>query len=130
MPFKVRCKLVSFVGDPERFGVAALDEENKMILNIEEKPDRPKSKYAVIGVYMYDSSVYEIIKKIKPSERGEIEISDVNNEYVKQNQLTYGVASGGWTDAGTLESLLFANKMLFEISNEIRTGDINEDSIQ
>jgi glucose-1-phosphate thymidylyltransferase len=115
--------LLKEVGDPERFGVAALDEERMTITDIEEKPQNPKSRYAVIGVYMYDSSVFEIIRKIKPSQRGELEISDVNNEYAKQNQLTYGILEGDWTDAGTFESFQYANKLLFEINNEIQTGD-------
>jgi glucose-1-phosphate thymidylyltransferase len=112
--------LLKKVGDPERFGVAALDEQKKMIINIEEKPKNPKSSYAVIGVYMYDSSVFNLIRSIKPSERGEFEISAVNNEYVKQNQLTYGIVNGNWTDAGTFESYQYANKLLFEIDNEIQ----------
>jgi len=115
--------LLKKVGDPERFGVAALDEKKKMIIDIEEKPENPKSSYAVIGVYMYDSSVFDIIRKIKPSRRGELEISDVNNEYVKQNQLTYGIVEGNWTDAGTFESFQYANKLLFEINNEIQKED-------
>jgi glucose-1-phosphate thymidylyltransferase len=112
--------LLKKVGDPERFGVAALDEQKKMIINIEEKPKNPKSSYAVIGVYMYDSSVFNLIRSINPSERGEFEISAVNNEYVKQNQLTYGIVNGNWTDAGTFESYQYANKLLFEIDNEIQ----------
>lgn len=117
--------LLKKVGDPERFGVAALDEQKKMIINIEEKPKNPKSSYAVIGVYIYDSSVFDVIRNIIPSERGELEISDVNNEYVRQNQLTYGIVNGNWTDAGTFESYQYANKLLFEIDNEIQ-----EDSFQ
>lgn len=112
--------LLKKVGDPERFGVAALDEQKKMIIDIEEKPKNPKSSYAVIGVYMYDYTVFKIIKNIKPSERGELEISTVNNEYLKQNQLTYGVVDGNWTDAGTFESYQYANRLLFEIENEIQ----------
>lgn len=112
--------LLKEVGDPERFGVAALDERKKMIIDIEEKPKNPKSSYAVIGVYIYDSSVFEVIRNIIPSERGELEISDVNNEYVRQNQLTYGIVNGNWTDAGTFESYQYANKLLFEIDNEIQ----------
>ena len=123
--------LLKKVGDPERFGVAALDEKKKMIIDIEEKPENPKSSYAVIGVYMYDSSVFDIIRKIKPSNRGELEISTVNNEYVKQNQLTYGIVEGNWTDAGTFESFQYANELLFEINNEIQTnGWIQKDEIK
>jgi glucose-1-phosphate thymidylyltransferase len=91
-----------------------------MIINIEEKPKNPKSCYAVIGVYIYDSSVFNVIRTIKPSDRGELEISDVNNEYVRQHQLTYGIINGNWTDAGTFESYQYANKLLFEINNEIQ----------
>jgi glucose-1-phosphate thymidylyltransferase len=119
--------LLKKVGDPERYGVAALDEKRKMIVEIEEKPKQPKSSYAVIGVYMYDSSVFDIIRTIKPSNRGELEISDVNNEYVKQNQLTYAILEGEWTDAGTLESLQYANQLLSTIKNEIQMG---KDEIQ
>jgi glucose-1-phosphate thymidylyltransferase len=112
--------LLKKVGDPERFGVAALDEQKRMIIEIEEKPKNPKSSYAVIGVYVYDSTVFNVIRNIKLSERGELEISDVNNEYVRQNQLTYGIVNGNWTDAGTFESYQYANKLLFEIDNEIQ----------
>lgn len=122
--------LLKKVGHPERFGVAALDEKKKMIIEIEEKPKEPKSSYAVIGVYMYDSSVFDIIRTIEPSERGELEISAVNNEYVKQNQLTYGLVNGEWTDAGTMESLQHANNLLFEINNKIDTRCGNAHSIQ
>ena len=112
--------LLKEVGDPEKFGVAALDERKKMIVSIEEKPKNPMSNYAVIGVYMYDSSVFNIIRNTKPSERGELEISSVNNEYARQNQLTYGIVNGNWTDAGTFESYQYANKLLFEIDNKIQ----------
>jgi glucose-1-phosphate thymidylyltransferase len=132
--------LLKKVGDPERFGVAALDERKKMIIDIEEKPRNPKSCYAIIGVYIYDSTVFKVIKDIKPSDRGELEISDVNNEYLRQNQLTYGIVNGNWTDAGTFESYHYANKLLFEIDNEIQEQsaqninnliiDINEDNIK
>ena len=122
--------LIKKVGDPERFGVAALDEKKKMILDIEEKPKEPKSSHAVIGVYMYDSSVFDIIRNIEPSERGELEISAVNNEYVKQNQLAYGIVKGDWTDAGTMASLQYANNLLFKIDNNINTRCEDADSIQ
>lgn len=112
--------LLKEVGDPERFGVAALDERKKMIVSIEEKPKYPTSNYAVIGVYMYDSSVFNIIRNTKPSERGELEISSINNEYARQNQLTYGIVKGNWTDAGTFDSYQYANKLLFEIDNKIQ----------
>jgi len=115
--------LLKRVGDPERFGVAALDEMNKMIIQIEEKPESPKSNYAVIGVYMYDNRVFDVIRKIAPSERGELEITSVNNWYVEHNALTYDIVQGEWTDAGTFESLLYANQLLFSINNRIQAGD-------
>lgn len=121
--------LLKKVGDPERFGVAALDEQKKMILEIEEKPENPKSDFAVIGVYMYDRSVFDIIPKIIPSPRGELEISSVNNEYVKRKQMTYGIVEGDWTDAGTFESLQYANNLLFSIDNKIISKEYHADTI-
>lgn len=115
--------LLKRVGDPERFGVAALDEHNKMIMKIEEKPDHPKSDYAVIGVYMYDPLVFEVIESIRPSARGELEITSVNNWYVEHAAMTYDIVEGEWTDAGTFESLIHANQMLFSINNTIQKGD-------
>jgi len=115
--------LLKRVGDPERFGVAALDERNKMIMQIEEKPENPKSDYAVIGVYMYDHQVFEVIQNIKPSERGELEITSVNNWFVEHASMTYDIIEGEWTDAGTFESLMYANQMLFSINNTIQKGD-------
>jgi glucose-1-phosphate thymidylyltransferase len=115
--------LLKRVGDPERFGVAALDEHNKMIMRIEEKPDHPKSDYAVIGVYMYDPLVFEVIESIRPSARGELEITSVNNWYVEHAAMTYDIVEGEWTDAGTFESLIHANQMLFSINNTIQKGD-------
>lgn len=101
--------MIKKVSDPERFGV--VEFKNKEIVRIEEKPKRPKSDYAVTGIYMYDSSVFDIIKKLKPSRRGEFEITDVNNEYVKKGELTYGILKGWWTDSGTFDSLLRANRL-------------------
>jgi glucose-1-phosphate thymidylyltransferase len=121
--------LLKKVGDPERFGVAALDEQRKMILEIEEKPKQPKSNYAVIGVYMYDRSVFDIIRGITPSPRGELEISSVNNEYVKQGLMTYGIVEGEWTDAGTFESIQYANNLLFSIGNEIIEKEYHADTL-
>lgn len=111
--------LLKKVGDPERFGVAALDERNKMIIQIEEKSLKPASDYAVIGVYMYDSSVFDIIRTVEPSNRGELEITSVNNEYIKRNELFYDFVAGDWTDAGTFESLHFANEIMLKLNNEI-----------
>ena len=102
--------LLKKVTDPDRFGVAEL--KNGRIVGIEEKPKKPKSDYAVTGIYMYDNNVFDIIKTLKPSHRGELEITDVNNAYIKQGELTYSTLSGWWTDAGTFESLLRANNLV------------------
>ncbi|MFC1559533.1 sugar phosphate nucleotidyltransferase [Candidatus Margulisiibacteriota bacterium] len=95
--------LLAKVDDPERFGV--VEFEGKKIISIEEKPKNPKSNYVVSGVYMYDSSVFEIIKGLKPSKRGELEVTDINNEYIKRGELTFELLKGWWTDAGTFETL-------------------------
>lgn len=99
--------LLKEVPDPERFGVAEI--ENGKLIRIVEKPKKPKSNLAVIGVYMYDSKVFDIIRTLKPSERGELEITDVNNAYIKEGTMTYEMVEGWWTDAGTFQSLLRAN---------------------
>jgi len=104
--------LLKKVNDPTRFGIAAIDEQQ--IIEIDEKPNKPKSDYAVIGYYMYDKKVFDIIRKLKPSARGEYEITDVNNEYIKLKELTYDILEGDWTDAGTFESLNYANKLFFK----------------
>ena len=109
--------LLKEVGEPERFGIAALDE--KQIISIEEKPSQPKSSYAVVGCYMYDNQVFDLIREIKPSQRGELEITAVNNLYIKKGQLQHSIVQGRWTDAGTFESLQEANSILLENSNEI-----------
>lgn len=98
------------VGDPQRFGVATLKGDK--VVKIVEKPKEPESDYAVTGIYFYDATVYEIIKKQKPSGRGELEITDVNNAYIERNELQYDFLSGWWTDAGTFESLKTANELL------------------
>jgi len=105
--------LIKKVDDPTRYGVAVIDE--KQIVEIEEKPQSPKSNFAVIGYYMYDPSIFDIIRQIQPSDRGEYEITSVNNEYIRRGELTYGILDGEWTDAGTFESLLYANQMLIKI---------------
>lgn len=102
--------LLKEVPDPHRFGVPEI--ANGKIIRIEEKPKAPKSNFAVIGIYMYDPSVFEIIKMLKPSDRGEMEITDVNNEYLRRGNLTYDVLDGWWTDAGTFESLLKASNLV------------------
>ena len=99
--------LLKEVDDAERFGVAEILDEK--ILNIVEKPSNPKSKYAVTGIYMYDSQVFKIIHGLKPSQRNELEITDVNNTYIQKEQLTFDILDGWWTDAGTFESLYKAN---------------------
>lgn len=105
--------LIQEVQDPQRFGVPEIDGEN--ILSIEEKPQHPKSNYAVTGIYMFDYSVFNIIKTLKPSARGELEITDVNNAYIANGQLTYDVLEGWWTDAGTHASLARANELAKDI---------------
>ncbi|MBU1147012.1 MAG: NTP transferase domain-containing protein [Candidatus Omnitrophica bacterium] len=102
--------LIKEVDDPERFGVPELKGDK--IVNIEEKPKRPKSKYAVTGIYMYDARVFEIIKALKPSDRGELEITDVNNDYIARSEMTYSVLDGWWSDCGTHESLLSASNLV------------------
>jgi glucose-1-phosphate thymidylyltransferase len=98
------------VSDPERFGVAEIS--GGKVTNIEEKPKKPKSNYAVCGLYMYDDDVFNIIKNIKPSGRGELEITDVNNEYIKRGNMTFATLDGWWTDAGTFESLYKASTLV------------------
>ncbi len=102
--------LLKKVNDPQRFGVPELD--GRRVLRIEEKPERPKSDYAVIGIYMYDAEVFEIIKTLKPSGRGELEITDVNNAYIARDEMTWDELDGWWTDAGTFESLLHASNLV------------------
>lgn len=100
------------VPDPQRFGVPKLD--GSRVVYIEEKPAVPQSDYAVIGVYMYDSGVYDIIRSLKPSGRGELEITDVNNAYIEREEMTWDELEGWWTDAGTFESLLRASNLVAE----------------
>lgn len=102
--------LIKKVENPERFGVVEI--KNKKIISIEEKPKRPKSNYIVTGIYMYDEEVFDIIKTLKPSWRQELEITDVNNTYLKRGLLQYDILDGYWTDCGTFESLLRANNLV------------------
>jgi glucose-1-phosphate thymidylyltransferase len=102
--------LLKEVSDPQRFGVPEIRDGR--ILRIDEKPAAPASQYAVTGIYMYDSSVFEIIKTLKPSKRGELEITDVNNAYIAQGAMHYDILDGWWTDAGTFESLLKASNLV------------------
>ena len=98
------------VPDPERFGVPVFEEDR--IVRVEEKPKKPRSRYAVTGFYMYDATVFDRIRAVKPSGRGELEITDVNNLYLADGLLTYSILDGWWTDAGTFESLLRANNLV------------------
>lgn len=109
--------LLKEVEHPERFGVVEFDKKGK-IKKIIEKPEKAPSNFVVTGIYMYDSYVFEIIKKLKPSERGELEITDVNNRYLKKGKLTYGILDGWWTDAGTFDSLLRANNLVAEMERK------------
>jgi len=101
--------LIQKVSDPTRFGVPEIRGDH--IISIEEKPRYPKSNYAVTGIYMFDNKVFEIIKTLKPSSRGELEITDVNNAYIDRGELTYDILQGWWTDAGTHASLARANEL-------------------
>ena len=102
--------LLKKVHDPQRFGVPEIDGDK--VLQIEEKPKNPKSDYAVIGIYFYDSTVFEVIKTLIPSGRGELEITDVNNHYINRGEMTWNELEGWWTDAGMFESLLYASNMV------------------
>ena len=104
--------LLKKVDDPQRFGVPELD--GRRVVRIEEKPKEPKSDYAVIGIYMYDAAVFDIIRTLRPSERGELEITDVNNAYIERDEMTWDELDGWWTDAGTFESLLRASNLVAE----------------
>lgn len=117
------------VNDPERYGVVEFDE-NKKVISIEEKPKNPKSNYAVPGIYFYDNSVVEIAKNIQPSPRGEYEITDINNEYLKQGKLQVGVFGRGtaWLDTGTFSSLIQAQQFVQVIEERqgLKVGCIEE----
>ena len=114
--------LLKRVPDPQRFGVPELDGEK--VLRIEEKPQSPKSAYAVIGIYMYDRSVYDIIRTLKPSRRGELEITDVNNAYIARGEMTWEELEGWWTDAGTFDSLRRASNLVSETgANKAEIGE-------
>jgi glucose-1-phosphate thymidylyltransferase len=107
--------LLKEVPDAERFGVAEVEGDN--ILGIEEKPARPKSNYAVTGIYMYDETVFDKIKTLKPSRRGELEITDVNNAYIREEAMSFSFLKGWWTDAGTFDSLLRAANLVAQSRN-------------
>src|SRR5580698_9244804 len=111
------------VPDAQRFGVAEIN--GNQVVKIEEKPVDPKSDYAVIGIYFYDGSVFEKIHRLKPSGRGELEITDVNNFYIQEDTLTYEMLDGWWTDAGTFESLLRANNFVADTgANKFSTSEV------
>lgn len=101
------------VHNANRFGVAEIFGDK--ILGIEEKPDIPKSNFAVTGMYLYDSEVFDIIKTLKPSSRGEIEITDVNNSYIENGKMRYSILKGFWSDAGTFNSLLHASNLIHNL---------------
>jgi glucose-1-phosphate thymidylyltransferase len=116
--------LVKEVTDAQRFGVAEI--QGKRVSGIEEKPKAPKSNYAVIGVYLYDATVFEKIHRLKPSARGELEITGVNNFYLDEGSLTFDVLDGWWTDAGTFDSLLRASNLVAETgANKLYQGKKN-----
>jgi glucose-1-phosphate thymidylyltransferase len=100
------------VHDPQRFGVPELDGDK--VLNIVEKPSDPKSDFAVIGIYFYDQTVFNVIRTLVPSGRGELEITDVNNHYIIRGEMTWNDLDGWWTDAGTFDSLLRASNLVSE----------------
>lgn len=109
------------VPDPQRFGVPVFQGER--IVSIEEKPKNPQSNFAVIGIYMYDAAVFDYIRRLKPSGRGELEITDVNNFYLADGRLSHSILEGWWTDAGTFESLLRANTLAAETgANKVSTN--------
>lgn len=114
--------LIREVQDPQRYGVAELRDGK--VVSVEEKPKVPKSNYCVTGIYFYDAKVFDIIKTLKPSGRGELEITDVNNQYIAIGQMTYDILSSWWTDAGTFESLALANRLAMESEVHIRVGKI------
>lgn len=117
------------VPDAPRFGVAEIRGEN--VIGIEEKPKQPKSDYAVIGIYLYDGSVFEKIRRVKPSGRGELEITDVNNFYIEEGTLTYEKIEGWWTDAGTFESLLRANNLVAASgANKTASGSVPSEVVK
>src|SRR6266699_4209269 len=112
--------LLKEVTDAQRFGVAEI--RGNHVIGIEEKPKSPKSNYAVIGIYLYDKSVFQKIRRLKPSGRGELEITDVNNFFIAEGLMSFEILEGWWTDAGTFESLLLANNLVAKTgANKMRT---------
>ena len=115
------------VENPQRFGVPVIDGQN--IVKIEEKPKVPKSDFAVTGLYMYDASVFSIVKTLRPSDRGELEITDVNNAFIARNDMTYDVVDGWWSDAGTFDSLMRAN-ILVASQHDVNALELPPSAIQ
>jgi glucose-1-phosphate thymidylyltransferase len=118
--------LLKEVHDPERFGVATVDGDR--VTRIVEKPESPETRYAVTGCYMYDSRVFDVIRELEPSGRGELEITDVNNRYIEWGQLRHHVVSGWWADAGTVSSLHRATELVADdrtnaVLTDFGTGD-------
>jgi glucose-1-phosphate thymidylyltransferase len=103
---------LKMVPNAQRFGVAEVDEDKRKVIGIEEKPKNPKSNYAVTGLYIYDKDVFSIIETLKPSGRGELEITDVNNYYIRRGDMKYSILDGYWSDAGTFDSLLKAGNLV------------------
>ena len=115
------------VENAKRFGVPIL--EGDRVIRIEEKPAEPKSNFAVTGMYMYDAQVFEIIRTLNPSGRGELEITDVNNSYIESGEMTYEIIDGWWSDAGTFDSLLRANILVAGREGET-SGEISMETIR
>jgi glucose-1-phosphate thymidylyltransferase len=116
--------LLKKVPDAERFGVAEIAANR--IVNIEEKPKRPKSDFAVTGIYMYDTTVFDKIKTLVPSRRGELEITDVNNAYIREGTMTFSFLEGWWTDAGTFDSLLRAGNLVAQSRRQVPVSQAPE----
>ncbi|MFH1753249.1 MAG: sugar phosphate nucleotidyltransferase [Candidatus Omnitrophota bacterium] len=116
--------LVQRAADPERFGVVEIKGDK--IVSIVEKPKKPKSDFIVTGIYMYDRQVFDIIKTLKPSGRGELEITDVNNAYLKKGELCYETLEGWWSDSGTFDSLLKVNNLVAEKERKKSKRSINK----
>src|SRR6266545_3497622 len=116
--------LLKEVKDPQRFGVPVL--EGDRIVRVEEKPKEPKSPYAVTGIYFYDRQVFDFIRTLKPSARGELEITDVNNAYIARGQMTWDVLDGWWTDAGTFESLMSTANLVTQKDVILFVADVHE----
>jgi glucose-1-phosphate thymidylyltransferase len=114
--------LLKLVEDAQRFGVAEVHDNR--VINIEEKPKSPKSNYAVTGIYLFDETVFHKIKRLSPSGRGELEITDVNNFYIEEGKLTYEMIDGWWTDAGTFESLMRANNLVAQTGANKMGGQV------